>query len=966
MRHKQTMARGCERTVWLCLAAWALAACDSSVSLQGELFPCKTQADCDGDHLCLDDPAAPAPFTKACHVAGWSAPADAISDSQVPDSAGDSVDVDATVADMDAGVDVDSGAGTDSGPDACLDAGCPCGDGGSCGAGLACLPQGGKNPTCVDLATTLCMPCGKDDDCAITGLGTGATCLGYGAAGSFCGAECSAGPCPDGFTCETQAGGGKQCRASQGTCEGRCPAYASEHLNSTACSNGPCQGKRACTVGKLTACDAPSAVTEVACNGVDDDCNGMANDVPATCAIDAFKPTGGSGSGCSQDGECPAGEGCDAAKGKCRTLIGKCPGKASCNGGVVVCDGKTPTPETCNGSDEDCDGLIDEDFVYTAPDGVTGTYGSDCGTGACKGGSVVCNNTGTKAICTLDGQITAETCNGLDDDCDGLTDETFATLGKACDGADTDLCANGKWGCSLDKTGVTCGIETVQDIAEVCNGSDDDCDGKTDEDLGVGLACDGTDTDLCAHGVKVCDGQGGVLCGAESTKDIAEVCNGIDDDCDGQTDEGLGLGTACDGPDSDKCANGKLVCDGKGGVTCGTEAKVDLVEMCNGVDDDCDGMTDEGCVDADGDGYCATGINVVPGNSICAKGGSDCNDSNATVNLGGTEACNGVDDDCDGGTDNPVKNTSGELTQACYSGPGSAKGVGECALGVQTCAGGVFSVCVGSVLPQASDACGNGADDNCDGQTDEGCVTAVSIGPGSYAIGCSGQSGLTCGSGESPEFPFPDQEFNLGVYEVSVASYAACVQSGFCTAPKTGTGCNWGVAGKGGHPVNCVTWAQARSYCQAQGGDLPNEFQWEAANDGSPCAALGSPPPNPCIPSGGSQQVYIWGSQAPSCSVGAANYANTTVCGIGGTVAVSGVPQGTSKLVNMAGNVAEWTLSSYVSYPQNPPGSTGGSFISVRGGSYASSELGSRKFTREKVDATSALPTIGFRCILPL
>ena len=77
----------------------------------------------------------------------------------------------------------------------------------------------------------------------------------------------------------------------------------------------------------------------------------------------------------------------------------------------------------------------------------------------------------------------AETCDGTDEDCDGDTDEDFPLKGSACDGADADSCTNGTWTCKGDGSGLECVNETTTDIPETCDGTDEDCDGETDEDL---------------------------------------------------------------------------------------------------------------------------------------------------------------------------------------------------------------------------------------------------------------------------------------------------------------------------------------------------------------------------------------------------------------------------------------------------------------------------------------------------
>jgi hypothetical protein len=101
----------------------------------------------------------------------------------------------------------------------------------------------------------------------------------------------------------------------------------------------------------------------------------------------------------------------------------------------------------------------------------------------------------------------------------------------------------------------------------------------------------GSDVGACAPGLRACvDGLLGECTGA--IEPVAEQCNAIDDDCDGTTDEGFKLGEACDGPDSDLCADDVVVC---GGCSRGD----DTLETCNGVDDDCDGIVDADCESGD-------------------------------------------------------------------------------------------------------------------------------------------------------------------------------------------------------------------------------------------------------------------------------------------------------------------------------------------------------------------------------
>lgn len=171
-----------------------------------------------------------------------------------------------------------------------------------------------------------------------------------------------------------------------------------------------------------------------------------------------------------------------------------------------------------------------------------------------------------------------ETCNGVDDNCDGGTDEGLGTVtcGKGACQAEVPACADGQ--------PQACVPRPSSD--EVCDGIDNDCDGEVDQGLGV-LTCG---TGACQVTVEACIGGRPQPCWPAPSS--PETCNGIDDDCNGQVDEGLGLGVACDGPDDDRCATGATGCLPDGSVGC-IEPGTGIIERCNGLDDDCDGTADE-------------------------------------------------------------------------------------------------------------------------------------------------------------------------------------------------------------------------------------------------------------------------------------------------------------------------------------------------------------------------------------
>jgi N-acetylmuramoyl-L-alanine amidase len=188
--------------------------------------------------------------------------------------------------------------------------------------------------------------------------------------------------------------------------------------------------------------------------------------------------------------------------------------------------------------------------------------------------------------------------------------------------------------------------------------------------LGMSTVCHAENGTACA-GERECTAEGLTDCTASTPK--TEVCNGEDDDCDGVTDEGFDLGAACAAP-SGGCADGVWACTADGGRSC-LGASGLVPDVCDGVDNDCDGTTDNGC-DADGDDWCAGAGGVGVTSPACPNGFGDCNDSDPSRHPQAAEACNGVDDDCDGTTDGQ--------TQSCQGGCGS---------GTQTCTAGGWSAC---------------------------------------------------------------------------------------------------------------------------------------------------------------------------------------------------------------------------------------------------------------------------------
>ena len=231
------------------------------------------------------------------------------------------------------------------------------------------------------------------------------------------------------------------------------------------------------------------------------------------------------------------------------------------------------------GLDNDGDTLYDtaDPDCLSCPDADGDTY-SPAG-GGC--GAIDCNDAAASVY-----PGATETCNNVDDDCDGLTDETLTRACSTACGSGTETCAAGVWG--------GCTAPTPQ--PEVCNNVDDDCDGSTDE--GLTRTC----TTICGSGTETC--SAGLWVGCTARTPTPETCNAVDDDCDGSTDEGLtrACSTAC-GSGTETCAAGFWV---------GCTAPTPQPETCDNLDNDCDGRRTEltrACATAQlGNRTCAAGF----------------------------------------------------------------------------------------------------------------------------------------------------------------------------------------------------------------------------------------------------------------------------------------------------------------------------------------------------------------------
>jgi formylglycine-generating enzyme required for sulfatase activity len=179
--------------------------------------------------------------------------------------------------------------------------------------------------------------------------------------------------------------------------------------------------------------------------------------------------------------------------------------------------------------------------------------------------------------------------------------------------------------------------------------------------------------------------------------------------------------------------------------------------------------------------------------------------------------------------------------------------------------------------------------------------------------------------------------FRIDRTEVRVSEYRHCVDDGACEPPAIASGCNWNAPGRSEHPVNCIDWDQAASYCGWVGKRLPTEQEWEKAARGT------------------DGRIYPWGNEGASCDVAVMRGARGSGCGESSTAPVGSRDRGRSPygLFDMAGNVHEWTGSVYES---------GGGARVLRGGSWQNDATAVRSSHREGALPNLRDASIGFRC----
>jgi len=447
------------------------------------------------------------------------------------------------------------------------------------------------------------------------------------------------------------------------------------------------------------------------CDGADNDCNGTVDDADPSVATlwwaDGDGDSWGAGTAIAQ---------CDPPSNTSVQRDGDCDD--------ALPDSFPGATEFCDGVDNDCNGLVDDNpangglfFVDNDADG----YGApNASVLACSAASGVVTN--------------GDDCNDADPDShpgaveicdDGLRQDCTTADLQDCDGDGFVDANDGGTDCDDENTAVLPGA------VEICDGLDNDCNGLLDDaDPGVDLSSSTDwypDADLDGFGdantpTPSCSQPAGHVLDATDCDDgqaainpaADEVCDSIDNDCDGFADD-----LDPEGPTDPSLWSPDADLDGFGSFATVVSACIPPTvpavwvldatdcndvsplanpgepEVCDGVDNDCDGAIDDldsdvtdqqlWYADADGDGYVRLASFVLacqPSADFRADPGlpEDCNDSNAAVSPGGVEVCDGLDNDCDGLTDTDDP----DIDSAWYI-DADADGFGEDASVVQSC-----------------------------------------------------------------------------------------------------------------------------------------------------------------------------------------------------------------------------------------------------------------------------------------